>query len=782
MPVVSYGSDSPGLFTSIESLLTPPDSQRTARGNPGDSYWQQRVSYTIEASLDEATQTITASARITYRNNSPETLDVLWIAEDETGYGPEALANTSQTLRTTPDGDPLLAAWEVAFDFARTRRKGGVRVTNITDARGRDMAFKSHRGLISLPLTKQLLPGKSMTMVVQWRTRLADVGHTPARGGYEYFADTGSYQFFVGHWYPRVLAFRADRGWLTEAYLGAGEFSSEFGDFDVTLTVPAAHVVAATGELTNGDAVLDKKQQKRLAEARQSTTPLFIITPDEARSNDAPCSDASRTWRFHAENVRDFAWASSSKFVWDAASYRGDGLEPPVLLMSFYPYEASGLWSRYSTALMRHTLSVYERATIPYPYPVMQSVNAYDFPTGVEYPMLGFSGPRPHYDRETARSQYGRGIRDALFDLIIHETGHSFFPMIVGSDERSYAWMDEGLNTFLTHIAALEWEDTAGAVFGSVLEQRFRLALTLEPRAPIVTAVDNMPNWFPTVYYKSAGALILLREEILGREVFDRALKSYAERWAFRHPTPADFFRTIEDASGQNLDWFWRGWFYSKDYFDMGIARVVAFEEPPPLAHDSRQPVEARRPSSVPRQVRLEALTARENRRRAMSFATDNDPKLQDYHYGINAARGTGDLAVPPPATDPWMLDTYRAALDNMPFLYGVTLKNEGGLLLPMTLRLQFANGTHEDRKIPVEVWRQNAVVATVPIFAARPVLSFQLDPANRLPDSDLSNNSFADEVSTTILSPLPPLRDTRGEMGSDGVSVNALGEPAPNP
>ncbi|WP_430388325.1 M1 family metallopeptidase [Blastomonas fulva] len=789
MPHLASAAPVDDAFAPLGSLIAPPDARRTATGQPGPEYWQQRADYTIAATLNEAGHSVQGSATITYFNRSSEPIATLWLAAGETGEDPGALVNTARTLSTGADGKPALRSWEIAWSHARRAADARFVTSAVRSAAGKTMPFDQRDGIIRVTLAEPLLPGQSVRLSIDWQVTLGDFHHVAARTGHERFAD-GSSLFAVGHWYPRVLAFTDDNGWATEPFLGDGEFAAEFGDFDVTLTLPAGHVAAATGVLVNASDVLDAKQQARLAEARGSDEPVFIITPDEALANVTRAVEGTRTWRFKADNVRDFAWASSPAFAWDAAragrpvrdaaETRAE-LEPrkraapnAVLAMSLYPYQAAGLWARRSTQLIRHTLDVYGRLALPYPYPVMTSVNAFSQSTGVEYPMLGFTGPRPVYDMATGTAQYGQTTRDLMAELIIHETGHSWFPMIVNSDERRFAWMDEGINTFLNHIAMLEWEDSPGALFGAPLDQGFAQALVAEPRRPLMTAADSSPGYFGATYFKTAGALMMLRENILGREIFDRAMADYTRRWAFKRPLPGDFFRSIEDSAGQKLGWFWRGWFFGTGYFDMGISDVTRFEGAPPLAAQGvpRTAVQSEPPP--------DALTLRGNRKAGTRFAAERDVTLQDYYSGPSAKRGTGGNRPPAPAQDPWMADTLAAARDASPFIYGITLTNTGGLLLPQVLRLGFADGSHADQAVPVEMWRLDSTRIIVPVYTAKQIVSVTLDPDKRTPDAQRTDNSFAGTIATSPVQPPRQDREDRGAMATDGVAVTREGTLVP--
>ena len=418
--------------------------------------------------------------------------------------------------------------------------------------------------MMRVDLPQPLAPKDSFVLHVNFKYKINDAKLIRARTGYEFFEDDGNYVYEIAQWYPRVCAFTDYEGWQNKQYLGRGEFTLELGNYDVRITVPADHVVAATGELQNENKVLSKAQAERLRKARTADQPQFIVTPDEAKANEKHRSKKERTWVFKADNVRDFAWASSRKFVWDAQGHDVDGV--PVLAMSYYPREAEPLWSQYSTHAIIHTLDVYSRYAFAYPYPVAISVNGPVY--GMEYPMLCFNGPRPEKDGTyTAQTKYG------LISVIIHEVGHNYFPMVVNSDERQWTWMDEGLNTFLQYLAEQEWEEDYPSRRGEPADITGYMSSTNQ--VPVMTGSESILQFGNNAYGKPATALNILRETILGRELFDFAFRHYAETWKFKRPTPADFFRTMEDASGVDLDWFWRGWFYSTDHVDIAIRDVA---------------------------------------------------------------------------------------------------------------------------------------------------------------------------------------------------------------
>ncbi|MCA9713835.1 MAG: M1 family metallopeptidase, partial [Myxococcales bacterium] len=533
-------------FRQLEELLPTPTATRAASGAPGARYWQQRADYSIKVELDERAHRIRGRERITYANNSPDELAYLWLQLDANIFRPD-----SDAARTQPAPPMDQMSFESLEQLlARERFDGGVRIQRVA-ARGEALPYTIVKTMMRVELPRPLKPGKRLALDIDWSYAINDSAKVGGRTGYERF-DDGNDIFEIAQWFPRMVAYSDATGWQHKQFLGRGEFTLELGDYDVEITAPADHVVAATGELQNPRQVLSADQRARLERARRSNKPVFIVTPKEARAAERTRAGAKRTktWRFKAEDVRDFAFASSRKFIWDAMATRVPGRAGPVLAMSLYPNEAEPLWSRYSTRAVAHTLTVYSRHTFPYPYPVAISVNG---PVGgMEYPMICFNGPRPEDDGTyTERTKYG------LISVVIHEVGHNFFPMIVNSDERQWTWMDEGLNTFLQFLAEQAWEPDYPSRRG---EPRDIVGyMTSANQVPVMTNSESLLQFGNNAYAKPATALNILRETVLGRELFDYAFRVYARRWRFRRPMPADFFRTMEDASGVDLDWFWRG-------------------------------------------------------------------------------------------------------------------------------------------------------------------------------------------------------------------------------
>jgi hypothetical protein len=724
-------------FKQLEEILPTPNDQRTASGAPGKAYWQQRADYIIDVELDEAQRRIVGRQTVTYRNNSPDTLVYLWVQLDQNLFRKDSDTRLTQTAPRLPlpppppAGAPLPGASRAlprlpfgALDLLLTSREfdGGYRITSVTDAGGAPLPHTIVKTMMRIDLPSPLPPQEAVVLNIAWNYNIHDGKVMPVRGGYESFPRDGNDIFTISQWHPRFAAYTDVNGWHHKQYLGAGEFTLEFGDFLVRITAPEDHIVAASGVLQNPEQVLSMAQRDRLASARAAKKPVMVVTAAEARENEKARSTAKKTWVFKADNVRDFAFASSRKFIWDAQGHSVDGHD--VLAMSYYPNEGNPLWEQYSTAAIIHTLNVYSRYTFTYPYPVASSVFG---PEGsMEYPMLSFNTPRPEEDGTyTQRRKY------SLISTIIHEVGHNFFPMIVNSDERQWAWMDEGVNSFLQYLAEVEWEKGYPSTRGlptSIVDY-----MTSEAQDPIMTSADNVQQIGANAYNKPATGLNILRETILGRDLFDFALKQYALRWKFKRPEPADLFRTMEDASGVDLDWFWRGWFYGTDSLDQAIDGVKVFTV------DTRNPEIEKALQRKERDTKSPTLS--DQRNAPLPQLLDVKPELADFYNQYDATEVTaGDRKA---YTDlRGRLDPReRQLLGVSSNFYVIGIRNRGGLVMPVILKIDYADGSTEELRIPAEIWRKNSVAVEKLLVTSREITRLTLDPHGELPDTDLSNN-----------------------------------------
>jgi hypothetical protein len=571
-------------FRQLDEVLPTANIYRTAGGEPGHHYWQQQVDYVIDVSLDENKRRLTGRESITYTNNSPDTLRFLWLQLDQNRFRKDSMAEltkvftdrkgrTDKSDNSSEEPPPQISINELRRQQFMADHTLGYEIKSVTGSGGNALPHTIVGSLMRIDLAQPLPSGDSTSLNIEFAFNILEEDAVSARSGYEHFPDDarkgGNDIFQLAQWFPRLAAYTDYEGWTNKEFLGRGEFTLEFGTYEVAITVPADHIVSSTGVLQNPAEVLSQEQRERLEKAETAKKPVFIVTAKEALENEKAASRQSKTWRFKAENVRDFAWASSRKFIWDARGYQqGGDIQPLVMAMSFYPKEGEPLWSTYSTEAVIHTMEVYSRFSFDYPYPVAQSVNG---PVGgMEYPMITFNGPRTDEQDDGSRT-YSQGEKRYLVGVVIHEIGHIYFPMTVNSDERQWTWMDEGLNSFLDAVAGLEWDPD---IPWKVEPRDVVDYMKSEYQVPIMTQSDSVLNLGPNAYAKPAAALFILRESILGRELFDFAFREYSRRWKFKRPTPADFFRTMEEASGVDLDWFWRGWFYTTDHVDLSVDRI----------------------------------------------------------------------------------------------------------------------------------------------------------------------------------------------------------------
>jgi hypothetical protein len=724
-------TDPTDKFRQLEEILPTPNDYRTASGAPGHRYWQQRADYVIDVELDDVNQRIIGRETITYKNNSPDTLNYLWLQLDQNLFAKDS---DNITTRTAPDfetaaenGVPISAVEQLA---ARTY-DGRVTIASVKDARGNNLQYTVVKTMMRIDLPQPLAPNQTFVFSVEWNHAINNQRIFGGRGGYEYFPADGNYLYEIAQWFPRMAAYTDVNGWQHKQFLGSGEFTLEFGDYLVRITVPNDHVVAATGVLQNPNEVLKPEWRQRLRQAETAKEPVKIITNEEAKANEKSKPTGKKTWIFKAENVRDFAFASSRKFIWDAQGHNVGGNQ--VMAMSFYPNEGNPLWEKYSTHAIIHTLNVYSRYTFVYPYPVAISVNG---PVGgMEYPMICFNGPRPAPDGSySARTKYG------LISVIIHEVGHNYFPMIVNSDERQWTWMDEGINSFLQFLAESEWEENYPSRRGE--PKNITDYMLSENQVPIMTNSESVLQFGNNAYGKPATALNILRETILGRELFDFAFKEYARRWKFKRPQPADFFRTMEDASGVDLDWFWRGWFYTTDHVDISIENVRLYQmstgDP-----DIEKPLARKEAAEAPE-------TVSQQRNKALPKRIDQYPSLRDYYNDYDQYAVTDRDREAYQQFLSRLSESERQLITGGNYFYVVDLKNIGGLVMPVIFGLEYVDGTTEKIMIPAEIWRYNYKEVSKLIVTKKELRSIVLDPNLETADADLSNNFFPRRPSKT--------------------------------
>lgn len=719
---------------------------RTASGAPGPAYWQQEADYVIDVRLDEKNKRLIGELEITYTNNSPDDLNYVWVQLDQNRFRNDSVARMSETASTANGGDTV-SFGALARHQALTEIEHGAEIKAVTDARGRDLPYTINGTMMRIDLPRTLESGQAITFGIDWEHNIINEAIVGGRGGYEHFPDSDTYIWFLAQWFPRMAAYTDYGGWLNKQFLGRGEFTLEFGDYEVNITVPDDHVVSATGVLQNPRDVLSSEQRRRLSQAEKSDTPIFIITPEEAKENEDSRSDRMVTWRFEAENVRDFAWSSSRKYIWDAMNFEQESDQyPNVAIYSFYPNEAEPIWSQYSSHAVAHTMEIYNRFSFPYPYPNAQSVNTWER-GGMEYPMITFNGYRPTEDEKTGEVTYSRNIKYGLIGVIIHEIGHIYFPMVVNSDEREWTWMDEGLNSFLEWVAEYEWEEEFPILGGqSNPLDVIPTYMTSSGQVPIMTQSDSVLQFGPNAYSKPASSLIVLRETVLGRELFDHAFREYANRWKFKRPTPSDFFRTMEDASGTDLDWFWRGWYFTTDHVDVSISSVreyqISTKDPETEFPLDRERYSAEHPEPIS-QIR--------NREEGREMRLSKYPELNDFYNEndrftvSNKDRNSFKSFID--GLEPWEKEAYEKALEDGQFIYFIDFENVGGLLTPIPLRMTYEDGSTDEMMIPAEIWRRNSVSVTKLHFSDKKIVSFDVDPHHQTADADFSNNSFPPNI-----------------------------------
>jgi len=710
-------------FAQLDELLPTPNEFRNAAGAPGHNYYQQKADYKINVSLNDADQTIHGEEIITYTNNSPDNLEYLWIQLDQN--------------RKNLDSDSKLIQVEKMEDFKSISDlelktfyfDGGFKIEDVTAIDGQPLSYFINKTMLRINLKNILASKSSISFKISWWYHINDRETLNARSGYEYFPKDKNYLYTIAQWFPRMCVYNDVEGWQNKQFLGKGEFTLPFGDYEVNISVPSGHIVTATGELQNQKDILSPIQLERLENAKVSDEPLFIITPEEALRSEQMKSKALKIWKFKAENVRDFAFASSRKFIWDAQGIIVNG--KTIMAMSFYPKEGNPLWEMYSTKLVAHTIKSYSKYTVDYPYPVAISVHSKWI--GMEYPMICFNGGRPNED-----GSYAEQTKYSMWGVIIHEVGHNFFPMIINSDERQWTWMDEGLNTFVQYLAEQEWERNYPSKRGPAENIVNYMSGDKVNISPIMTNSESVLQLGNNAYGKPATALNILRETIMGRELFDYAFKTYCERWKFKHPTPADFFRTMEDASAVDLDWFWRGWFYSTDHVDVAITAVTHFKEASSNKNSKILETLPFNKEQLPNTNDLPIGYIR-NQRSISETLNEKDITIND-HYGWKR-KAFNDSISKYIYTNDVLHKEYDFENNQEKYYYEINFKNEGGLVSPIILRAFLEDGTTEIIRIPVEIWLLNTLEVSKIFVFKKKVKGFRLDPFLETADTELSNN-----------------------------------------
>lgn len=719
-------------FEQLGSELPSPNTYRSVDGAPGPDYWQQRADYDIECELLTETQQLVGNELITYYNQSPNNLRYLWLQLDENQHDPGVDNHYFDPSNITPAMDQKALR---ELEATKELEKYGHKIKEVTDDNGNELRYTINQTMMRVDLPQVLKPGEKFSFRIKWSYYLVDRvgGPDRGRGGYEYFPDEDNYIFTISQWFPRMCVYDDVTGWQNKQFTGRGEFALTFGNYVVKMTVPSDYVVGSTGECLNYSTLLTDNQLTRWEQAKSSKAPVEIITLDEAKQNaNSKKSTEKKTWIYKADFVRDFAWTASRKFVWDAMPhFNEDGKR--VMCMSYYPKESYPIYSRYSTKAVAHTLKTYSEYSIPYPYPVAISVEASN---GMEYPMICFNYGRAEEDGTyTERSKLG------AISVIIHEVGHNYFPMIINSDERQWSWMDEGINSFVQFLSEQSFDNNYPSRRGAAYKATSYMALPKSQLEPIMTNSENIIGFGNNAYMKPAVGLNMLRETIMGRELFDYAFKEYCRRWAFKHPTPADFFRTMEDASGVDLDWFWRGWFYGIDPVDISLDDVTWYKadlENDPVQRESKEVIKKEEP--------FDHISKRRNREEGMKFEVEKDKDLVDFYTHYKPWETEDSVQT---VTTQMFAETYSAAEKKEKFggknYYQLKFSNEGGLVMPVILEWTFDDGTTEIERIPVEIWRKNENSFTKVFVKDKEVTGIRLDPYKETADIDESNNNWPD-------------------------------------
>ncbi len=700
-----------GKFEQLDQMLPTPNEYRTGSGAPGPKYWQQQADYDITAELNDENQSITGIETITYTNNSPDVLKYLWVQLDQNLFEKES--NTAKTATNSVKDSS--AAKMMAMQLNLWDYDGGYKIKSVKDAAGKDLSYTINKTMMRVDLPTPIKAGAKYAFKIEWSFNVLDRNQTFARSGYEFFPEDGNYVYTIAQWFPRMCVYDDVVGWQNKQFLGRGEFTLPFGNYKVTLTVPADHIVAATGMIKNPAQVLTPAQISRFEKAKTTyDKPVIIVTQAEAVEKEKTKSKEKKIWQFEATNVRDFAFACSRKFIWDAMAVKIGNNSP--LAQSFYPKEGNPLWEKESTNAVKNTLEVYSKHTIDYPYPQATSVHAASI--GMEYPMICFNFGRPKKD-----GTYDTDKLKGMLGVVIHEVGHNFFPMIINNDERQTTWMDEGINSFVQLLTELERYPQLDFTRGKPASLVPYMKGDKSTMRPLMTNSEQVIQFGSEQYQKAATALFILRETVMGHDLFDRSFKEYAQRWSFKHPKPADFFRTMEDASAVDLDWFWKGWFYTTDNVDQSLDQVKWYK-----LHTEKNNLEGREKNVV---------------KGDLASAKSRDKKNENFDNGPQY------IAVLP--TNDRMYGEFQNKIDDKAVisklenknLYEVTLSNKGGLVMPVIIEWTYKDGSKETDRIPAEIWRVNENKVTKVFAKEKEVASVTIDPLKETSDIHTDDNVF---------------------------------------
>ncbi len=716
-------------FEQLGTNLPTPNEYRTGSGAPGEKYWQQKVDYEMDIVLNDENQSIKGSEKIHYQNNSPDNLKYLWVQLDQNMRNKESNTYKVRAMGGINENDSIPAKMYAQYMDGPSLERG-FNIESVTNADGSKLKYVINQTMMRIDLPEIIKPGGSFSFNIDWNYNINDRMNEGGRSGYEYFPKDGNYLYTIAQYFPRLAVYDDVNGWQNKQFLGRGEFALEFGDYKVNLRVPADHIVASTGTLQNPEEVLSSTHLERFNASKESfDKPVIIVTEAEAIENEKSRSKDTKTWTFHADNVRDFAFATSRKFIWDCQAVQLENSTP--LAMSYYPKEGNPLWEDESTKAVVATLKTYSKFTIEYPYSKAISVHAASI--GMEYPMICFNFGRPNEDGTFSdRTKYG------MIGVIIHEVGHNFFPMIINSDERQWTWMDEGLNTFVQYLTQVEQYDNFPHRRGKAEQIVPYMKMPKDQIRPIMTNSEQIKQFGWNAYAKPATALNILRETIMGPELFDAAFKEYSERWAFKRPTPADLFRTMEDASAVDLDWFWKGWFYTVDHVDIEIDEVSWMKIGAPQTQPMVEEVAEEMPKKKKRRKKKKGEEMVEKKVTATA-----EKIVDDFSAGPKpfALRETSDR----------MYGEYRSRVDDKAIMdeaakknfYSMKFSNKGGLVSPIILEFTFKDGSTKLERIPAEIWRLNEQSVTKVFSFEKEVVKIVLDPYKETADTDTENNVF---------------------------------------
>ncbi|MCG5643494.1 MAG: M1 family metallopeptidase [Flavobacteriaceae bacterium] len=719
------GHTNQSKFRQLYQEFSTPNNYRSASGAPGPDYYQQQADYKMDITLDDKNARLYGEETITYTNNSPDVLEFLWVQLDQNVRSKDSkspLRDGGGVPLAAPTGSFVSSYMTEAFD-------GGFNIEFVKDANGNPLPYTINQTMMRIDLPQPLASKSQVSFSIKWWYNIPDHTVNRARSGYEYFPKDGNRAYVIAQFFPRMAVYNDVEGWQNHQFWGSGEFALPFGDYEVNITVPADHILDGTGVLQNRKEVYSREMMKRYKEAQNSyDKPVIIVSQEEAEAAEKGFSEKTKTWKLKAENVRDFGFATSRKFIWDMQAVKlGDRT---VMAVSMYPKEGNPLWEEYSTKAVAHTLKSYSAHTFDYPYPKAISVHAKN--QGMEYPMICWNYGRPQED-----GSYSDGVKYGMISVIIHEVGHNFFPMIVNSDERQWGWMDEGLDTFMQYMAEQEFGEAFPDAIAPLEAYPSRrgapakivpyMAGDQSYLAPIMSNPENVYQLGPNAYGKPATALNILRETVMGRELFDHAFKTYANRWKFKHPSPEDFFRTMEDASAVDLDYFWRGWFYTTDYVDIGVKDVKKY-------YVSNEPTKQMKEYMAARNLTEADLPP-------LVYLAAEDS--EDYNKDLKGKKPSETSET----LQSFMMDNMtaeeRAAVKEPKFFYEVTFNKPGGIPMPLIVEYTYEDGTKESITYPAEIWRKNDVEVKRVLSTEKEIVGIVVDPKAETADIDTSNNSW---------------------------------------